>query len=519
MRKLTILFFTLLSFSLCAKPAIDPASVAILYNSNLPESKQLAEYYAQQRKIPRQNLVGLNLSNQGHISRTLYQSAVLEPLRRHFTKQAWWKLNKTSDGYTIPSQNKIRLLVCMYGVPYGIKRDKKLTKEAGSNRLAQSNEASVDSELAAFGIHGLPIAGPISNKYFKANESFANRGDMSPFFMVGRIDAADYSTSKRLIDDAIATEKQGLWGMCYLDLALKGGSYKIGDDWINRIDTRNWSLGIPTVIDKTKQTYLSNYPMRDASLYYGWYTRNRNGPFLNPEFRFKRGAVAVHLHSFSASDLRNPKTNWVGPLIDKGAAATVGNVYEPYLTMTHHFDILHDRLLAGYSLIEAASMAMPVLSWQGVVIGDPLYRPFLHLDCTGQTTKDDTLYRMVRLAFLEWANDPAKLTTKLRAAGAKKSEGRFYEIIGLWSLHKFDNNTAAAFFNSAAKNYFTPHDHIRIAHHLAQLNRACGHPELATQVLRDALAGNEDEPEAKSLKALLNILNPPPPAAAKPRKK
>jgi len=51
---------------------------------------------------------------------------------------------------------------------------------------------------------------------------------------------------------------------------------------------------------------------------------------------------------------------------------TLGNVYEPYLQMTHHFDIFQTRLLAGHTVVEAAYMALPVLSWQNVVLGDPL---------------------------------------------------------------------------------------------------------------------------------------------------
>ena len=43
--------------------------------------------------------------------------------------------------------------------------------------------------------------------------------------------------------------------------------------------------------------------MRSAALYFGWYDWNVSGPFLNPRFRFRKGAVAMHLHSFSAEQL------------------------------------------------------------------------------------------------------------------------------------------------------------------------------------------------------------------------
>jgi hypothetical protein len=56
-----------------------------------------------------------------------------------------------------------------------------------------------------------------------------------------------------------------------------------------------------------------------------------------------------------ASTLRDKNSGWAGPLVSRGAAATVGNVYEPYLELTAHLDILNDRLLHGFTFGEAYS--------------------------------------------------------------------------------------------------------------------------------------------------------------------
>jgi len=56
--------------------------------------------------------------------------------------------------------------------------------------------------------------------------------------------------------------------------------------------------------------------------------------------------------------------------------ATVGNVYEPYLEFLHRPDLLVEALARGEDLVDAAYYALPALSWQSIVIGDPLYRPF-----------------------------------------------------------------------------------------------------------------------------------------------
>jgi len=519
---LSRIFLLLVAFSsiLQAKPSIDPTSVVILYNTNNAESSKLAFYYAKQRSIPQANIVGLDTPDKGHISRAEYISTIQDPLRRHFSSNTWWKLAKTQDGFTLPVENKKRLLVCMYGMPFGIRNQTIPKEQSDKMHITQrANSAAVDSELAVFGIQDPPVQGPLPNKYFKKKSAFSTLKELIPYFMVGRIDGPDLATSKRLIDDAIAIEKQGLWGMCYLDLAFKGGAYKMGDDWIKNIDKLNWTKGIPTTIDKNKQTYLTNYPMRDVSLYYGWYTGAVNGPFLNPDFKFKRGAVAVHLHSFSANDLRNKNAKWVGPILSKGAAATVGNVYEPYLQMTHHFDILHDRLVEGYTFIEAATMAVPVLSWQNLAIGDPLYQPFKRLDGSGMIEDQDKLYRSVNLAFRAWKSDSDRIIQKLTTAAIQKSDARYYEILGLWQLHRGDSKQAVRQFHSARNKYKTSSDKVRIALHLANLYVGEKNKNLAIGTLQEALIGREKHPSGKPVIAMLNILNPPPPPPAEPRKK
>ena len=83
----------------------------------------------------------------------------------------------------------------------------------------------------------------------------------------------------------------------------------------------------------------------------------------------------MHLHSFSATTVKKANT-WAGALLQRGAVVTSGNVYEPLLAGTLRLDVFYDRLLKGYTVAEAGLMATPWLSWQGTILGDPLYRPF-----------------------------------------------------------------------------------------------------------------------------------------------
>ena len=74
--------------------------------------------------------------------------------------------------------------------------------------------------------------------------------------------------------------------------------------------------------------------------------------------------------------MRSDRQGWTGPFVARGVTATLGNVFEPYLQLTHRPDLLLSALIQGKNFGDAAYYALPVLSWQSFAIGDPLYRPF-----------------------------------------------------------------------------------------------------------------------------------------------
>ncbi|MGJ8677772.1 MAG: TIGR03790 family protein [Akkermansiaceae bacterium] len=498
-----------------AHAAIKPEHVVIIYNTSEPLSKDLAYYYAQERDIPEDQIVGLKLPLKGEITRQEYQQKIQNPLRQIFTKRQWWTLTTDSTGAKSPRSSRISTLVCMYGVPFKIKRlvppaPKPPTGEKAQKAPQPPNEACVDSELCLLGFHELPINGPLRNLYYEKDKPISE-APIPPIMLVGRIDGPSYPICKQMIDDAIATEKRGLWGMCYLDFALRGQNYKEADEWLGHVAKLNHQAGIPTVTDRNKQTYTTNFPMDDAAIYYGWYTQNRNGPLLNPEFKFRQGAIAAHLHSFSARSIRNPNKEWCGAILSHGAAATMGTVYEPYLTLFTNFDIFHDRLLKGYSFIEAAYMATPALSWQNIMLGDPLYRPFSHLDGSGEKNDADRDYRAIRVANSIWSNDSKRLINKLTEAAEAKNNGKIYEYLGLWHRQEKQYPEAIKFFQLAADALLNETDRLRQWISIADTFRLSGQKAKAVETLKHAEVITADIPELLSVRALLNILDPPPP--------
>lgn len=342
-----------------------PSDVVVVYNSSLEQSHDLALFYASSRHIPIENLVGLELPDQLDLTREQYDELLANPLRNVFLDRNWWRVEQVGDFLEIKGTVRRRVIALMRGVP------RRIAQQGENGGALQENCASIDSELAGLGLFGAPIDGALQNPYFEKEESFLAT-DLQPFFLVGRIDGPSWEDAQRMIEDAIATERTGLWGHAYLD---QDDLHPLGAEWIAAAAQDCMQWGMPMIVEPTGYTLPPAYPMEHAALYYGWYDHQWSGALRNPQFRFRRGAVAVHIHSFSAVSLEASR-NWCGPILAHGAAATLGNVFEPYLQLTHQLDTFNQRLFAGYSLAESAFMSVPVTSWMWTVLGDPLYRPF-----------------------------------------------------------------------------------------------------------------------------------------------
>jgi len=64
-------------------------------------------------------------------------------------------------------------------------------------------------------------------------------------------------------------------------------------------------------------------------------------------------------------------------MIEKGVIASIGPVNEPYLTAFPPPSIFFPLFMSGkYTLVEVFAMTNPFLSWQMILVGDPLYNPF-----------------------------------------------------------------------------------------------------------------------------------------------
>lgn len=436
-----------------AAAGIDSSSTLVLFNSNDPDSRGIATYYAGKRDIPSNQVVGLDCPAAEEIQRADYESTIAAPLRSIFRKRGWWTMGKDVAGKPIVTATTVRYVAIIRGVPLKIAPDPTIppstTIPGLPELIAGRNDASVDSELTTL---GMPLPGPagiVPNPYYRRFTRIRDEPVYPGFLLVARLDGPTPSIVRAMIDDGLAAEASGLWGWSYVDArGITTGGYAEGDQWMTNSMTLMRQQGLPVIFDNLPPTFPAGYPITDAAVYYGWYAGNADGPFADPAFQFRPGAVAVHIHSFSASTLRSTTANWCGPLLARGAAATLGNVYEPYLSLTANLDVFQDRLMSGFTLAESGWMAQKALSWMGVVIGDPLYKPYK--SWRGLAPADPSNpWKTYRGILLAASGNALLAASDLRAASERTGNSMFEESLGAVQAGAGQWNDALASFQSA----------------------------------------------------------------------
>lgn len=384
------IFFQLLFLNLFCPllvfPNIDVEELAkrivIVVNEKDPDSIKVGEYYAERRKIPKENIIRIDAPVSETISRTEFVEKIHNPLQIKLLEEEWLsgfptKLTDSEGRYRSAIHgHRISYLVICRGVPLRISNDDDRITEEMRQSVPDPhfavNAASVDSELSLMTVL-LPSFSMVLNPIFGNRNPPAS--DLNRVIKVARLDGPSVSDAMALVDHAIEAEKRGLRGRAYLDLA---GPWQDGTDMLEATGVQIEALGFDIERHDEKGTFPTFSRFDAPALYFGWYANDVNGPFLVDDFRFPPGAIALHIHSFSARTVRSKTRAWVGPLVSRGATVTFGNVYEPLLGASHRPNLVFEWLAAGGTVGDAAAYANPALSWQGVLIGDPLYRPFVH---------------------------------------------------------------------------------------------------------------------------------------------
>ncbi len=350
---------------IAAALAQKPENVLVVMNAKSPESKQIAEYYINKRAIPASNLCKISTTPVEEIDRRIYDTEVSAAIRSCLTAR---KLTE-----------KILYIVTTLGVPL------KISGSGGQN----GDCASVDSELTLLysTIKGFKYAltGAVDNPFYRQRETPFQHSSF-PIYLVTRLAAYDVNEVKAMIDRSLAARNKGKFV-----IDLDGPDDTQGNDWL-----RNAAIFLPkerVLLDATPNVVTNQ---SDVIGYASWGSndKNRKKRFLN--FHWLPGAIMTEYVSSNGRTFTRPPADWElgaswaitdrpkwfagspqslsADYIHEGATGASGHVYEPYLTFCPRPDLLLPAYFSGRTLAESYYLSIPGLSWQNIVLGDPLCR-------------------------------------------------------------------------------------------------------------------------------------------------
>jgi len=329
-----------------------PSDMVFVINTEAKNARKIALNYCQARGIKNPQAVQVKLKATLDISRGDYEKRLLAPVRRYLEQNP-----------------RTTILVLVRGIPLRLPESGRSTDP---RRYYGWDRASVDSELA------LARAGDYSTEGRLRNPLFGKTVRLTPverILGVGRLDGPDDRIANDLVRRAVSAEKFGVQGIAFFDArGLTSGGYAMGDQMILRAaDIMKKDGRLSVKIDQRPDVVDLSVMKETIGFYYGWYS----GRFTpkNKRFRFGRGAVATHLHSYAGWSV-SAKSRWTGPMLAHGATAVLGTCDEPLLDGFPAPDPLVGNLLKGRNLAEAALASTRFLSWVAYCVGDPLYRPF-----------------------------------------------------------------------------------------------------------------------------------------------
>jgi uncharacterized protein (TIGR03790 family) len=484
-----------------AERTADPAALAhrvvVVANRNDPDSLRIAQHYAAARGVPEANVLAFAMPANETVSWPEFVANVWSPLLERLVEQGWIDaipMNVVDDvgrrKYIVQSHRIAALVVCR-GVPLRVNHEPASYREhAPYTKKApfRTNAGAVDAELSLLAQPNYNINAFVENPLFqKAKPSALEEQQV---VKVSRLDGPTADDALALVDRALAAERNGLAGRAYIDLS----DYDpIGNEWLEAAGRQLEKLGFDTDIDRAPAIMPATARVDAPAFYFGWYTEHIGGAMALPGFRFPDGAIALHIHSYSAATLRSSTSGWTGPLIARGVTATFGNVFEPYLQLTERPDLLVEKLAAGANLVDATYYGLVALSWQEVLIGDPLYRPFAvpleeQLQARGESLSPYAVIRAAKLS--EAAGKRAQALARLRES--LRREPTLPVALALSERLKASGDkagAASALGVAVGIDHFSPNEWAIAAEagrQLAVLGRAAQSIEVWSTLLRDA---------------------------------
>ncbi|MCC7479343.1 PKD domain-containing protein [bacterium] len=415
----------------CAIPMRD---LLVVYNTDDPESVELKDYYMSPesgRAIDPDYVLGLPLGaaigdtvarDDGAGGAKDYVNDIREPVKLHIN----------GSGY----KDSLKYILLLSGVPHRISGTVDLNTGTSSSvdselcTLFEDGSYPIEGYLWNESVYqgfqqpnfsassffmgvennntrqGLDRNYSFSHGQYVLTDSSNNQYDLD--YLVGRLDAYNLADAKAMVDRSLAADKSGLGWVIY-DSSPGSTVYDTmadpvwpytdddaalcGDEVLTQVGQNHFMDLTNTRILGLESEGVPAAAIANVIAYAGWGVNHSGGSWPNgPEyilddlqFSWLPGCAWISYESFNATDFASvdPDTdrsditrNGQGQICDfihMGGTVAMGHAWEPWTIAVGDERVAFYRyVVKGDRWIEAAYKAVRCMSWQDVVIGDPL---------------------------------------------------------------------------------------------------------------------------------------------------
>jgi uncharacterized protein (TIGR03790 family) len=333
----------------------------VIVNDSSLFSRRIAEYYVQRRSIPQANVCHVKAGIDEGISRDVYEKAIEKPIAAYLAAHGL--------------REKILYIVTTLGLPLRVD---------GVGSATETTTGAVDSELtllyAKMRGEKFKADGAVPNPFFgKLDQPF--RHPQFPIYLVTRLAGYDFEDVKGMIDRSLRAANRGKFV-----IDLSDDNNQPGNNWLR--DAARLLPADRVTLDTSAKVL---YDQRDVIGYAAWGSNDHNRKRRLLGFQWLPGAIATEFVSTNGRTFQRPPDSWTittwkdtdhffagapqtltADYIHEGATGCSGHVAEPYLLMTPRPDLLLPAYFSGRNLAESYYLSIRVLSWQNIVVGDPL---------------------------------------------------------------------------------------------------------------------------------------------------
>lgn len=349
-------------------------NVAVVINDASDASKRVGDHYVTSRGIPETNVIRIRTSTDETIDRRLYAASIEQPIAAALSRSSL--------------QDRVLYLVLTKGVPL------RISGTGGTN----GTSSSVDSELTLLyrrmSGRTVPFEGRVANPYFLGTKAVTEARQFThvdhDIYLVSRLDAYTVDEAIAIVVRAQTPSREGVVVLDQKNALVN----RLGEDWLEEAAERLTVAGHGAQV-MVETTSAGARDMKNVIGYYSWGSNDPSNRTRKYGMEFVPGSIAATFVSTDARTFMEPPAGWtpsgtwdsksswagspqslIGDLLREGATGAAGHVAEPYLQSAVRPEILFPAYFAGFNLVESFYLAIPHLSWQTLVIGDPLCAPF-----------------------------------------------------------------------------------------------------------------------------------------------